>query len=317
MFESLKRIFSDQKPNREPSLEEAQATLIRSFRLVQNREASFGNTEVAELAKEIVTSELGLHPELVQMKAEISKDVRIGSPAIHDQAHKHSKDQTSEERTIDSELRGELEAELRKRTTINQLVHGGAHQIERRTYTSWARKINQDIGTGTADLYRVLMQSARRIYSLLPDSLDPRTIASPVGLSWVEVPVKKDEPVIVNAKAVCLPVLVQECAKGALEAVSLWGLPGATDGSHTPVEERERNKAIRKLVLQSDSVATDIRDVKAGDIVWKALVTDVVREGESVPRYLKALFTLPAEDFNQRIESALAGQNESLRSLLR
>ena len=225
------------------------------FADVARHEAKIGHERLAELARETIVREFAIQPGSVAYDLAIVRTDHVRAQFhVADSAVPAGVDVAS------GEFRADLERELHKRAVINALIHGGAERIERLAWLDPA--ISQ--ATKLATQYEQLMQLSRSLYQALPTDFDVLRGASFAGESHIDLTTQPPE---VIARAVCLPVLLQEAAKGTFELVAQWGLPGALNEDHSLDGYYQ---ALRRAVLAADSIGNDIRDNQLGPKLWQS-----------------------------------------------
>lgn len=190
------------------------------------------------------------------------------------------------------EIRGEFDAEAKKRRFINLLIQGAAinknyayHQIADRL-----REIDPNILTN----YGKLMSIGELMYWAAPeDMLNQMMGEGSGGGGMEEIEQEEDGTYTIRARALVFPVLIQEIAKGLYEFLS-----------HNEDEPED----VRKYAYsKGDTLAGEQWDIMKGPGVWRHLnhLVNQANAGELMGKIYRHLVTLPTGEFNEIMQEIL------------
>jgi hypothetical protein len=201
-----------------------------------------------------------------------------------------------------------LAPEVQKRHLVNMLIQGNSHHSQL-AFLQDDRTLDAIVPSIT-EKSKQLIALTDEMLLRMPAPPRPVPLPPPVGLNWVQVSESPDgdeskRTITVFARAIHFPVLVHELAKGVTEALALWGLP-----SEKNVRE--------KVYADADVPRYEFGDLKYAHVYW-------TKVREAFPAGLNAstrslmlieLFKLPAQHFNELVESACTGNPQPLRVFL-
>ena len=190
------------------------------------------------------------------------------------------------------EIRGEYDAEAKKRRFVNMLIQGAAinknyayHQI-----ADQLRAIDPNILT----TYGKLMSIAELMYWMAPEDVFNQMQGSGQGGGGMEeVTPEEDGTYTIRASAMVFPVLIQELTKGLYEFLS-----------HNEDEPED----VRKYAYdKGDTLGGEQWDIMQGPGVWRHLNHLVTQANatELMGKIYRHLVTLPTGEFNAMMQEIL------------
>ena len=190
------------------------------------------------------------------------------------------------------EIRGEYDAEAKKRRFVNLLIQGAAinknyayHQI-----ADQLRAIDPNILT----TYGKLMSIGELMYWIAPEDMFNEMQGSGQGGGGMEEVVpEEDGTYTIRASAMVFPVLIQELAKGLYEFLS-----------HNEDEPED----VRKYAYnKGDTLGGEQWDIMQGPGVWRHLnhLVNQANASELMGKIYRHLVTLPTGEFNEMMQEIL------------
>jgi len=285
--DSLKDMLGDK------SIQQAMMSSMTILKQIQAIEKPY-RPQLAQIAIDIATE---MYPIItdndIKIEAEIvtaiSADFNLGP----------SEEEVTSDNIFDMDLDISPEA---KRRIINSITQGAAIRgsFAFQMFRNNLSELNPDL----VEKYGDLLRDAYGIYD------DDNTIAmmlamitrnqqSNGGISEAVYDEEEDR-LIIKAKAVCFPILLQEIIKGLYEIISLQGFSS----------DREKNQKIVKTV---DKATNEPEDIRYGKFIHDALRDLVSVYGGDDPRvlsyFLTDLYRLGDDEFLEFVENLL---NEEL-----
>ena len=198
------------------------------------------------------------------------------------------------------QIRGEYDAEAKKRKFINLMIQGAAinknyayHEI-----ADQLRAIDPNILT----TYGKLMSIAELMYWVMPeDTLNDMMGSGEGGGGMEEIEPDEDGVVTIRASALVFPVLIQELVKGLYEFLS---------------HNEDDPEDVRKYAYsKGDTLGNEQWDIMKGPGVWRHLnhLVNQANAGELMGKIYRALVTLPTGEFNRLMQEILRETPEGRR----
>lgn len=190
------------------------------------------------------------------------------------------------------EIRGEYDAEAKKRRFINMMIQGAAinknyayHQI-----ADQLRAIDPNL----LDTYGKLMSIGELMYWMAPEDMFNQMQGSGQGGGGMEeVTPEEDGTYTIRASAMVFPVLIQELAKGLYEFLS---------------HNEDDPEDVRKYAYdKGDTLGGEQWDIMKGPGVWRHfnhLVTQA-NAAELMGKIYRHIVTLPTGEFNELMQEIL------------
>ena len=190
------------------------------------------------------------------------------------------------------EIRGEYDAEAKKRRFINMMIQGAAinknyayHQI-----ADQLRAIDPNL----LDTYGKLMSIGELMYWMAPEDVFNQMQGSGQGGGGMEeVTPEEDGTYTIRATALVFPVLIQELAKGLYEFLS---------------HNEDDPEDVRKYAYdKGDTLGGEQWDIMKGPGVWRHfnhLVTQA-NAAELMGKIYRHIVTLPTGEFNELMQEIL------------
>jgi len=251
-------------------------------------------TQLAQIAVDIVTE---MYPIIsdndIKIEAEIvtavTQDFNLGP----------NEEEVTSDNIFDLDLDISPEA---KRRIINSITQGAA--IRGSFAFQMFRNSLSDINPALVEKYGELLNDAYGIYD------DDNTIAMMLAMisrnqqtnggASEGVYDEEEDRLIIKAKAICFPILLQEIIKGLYEIISLQGFSS----------DKEKNQ---KIVKKVDTATNEPEDIRYGKFIHDALRDLISAYGDDDPRvasyFLADLYRLDDTEFLEFIENLL---NEEL-----
>lgn len=190
------------------------------------------------------------------------------------------------------EIRGEYDAEAKKRRFINLMIQGAAinknyayHQIADRL-----RQIDPNILTN----YGKLMSIAELMYWMMPEDMLNQAMGEGSGGGGMEeIEQEEDGTYTIRARAMVFPVLIQEIVKGLYEFLS---------------HNEDDPDDVRKYAYsKGDTLAGEQWDIMKGPGVWRHLnhLVNEANGAELMGKVYRHLVTLSTEEFNRVMSEIL------------
>lgn len=190
------------------------------------------------------------------------------------------------------QIKGEYDAEAKKRRFVNLLIQGAAinknyayHQI-----ADQLRAIDPNILT----TYGKLMSIAELMYWMAPEAAFNQAMgAGEGGGGMEEVEKEEDGTYTIRASALVFPVLIQELTKGLYEFLS------HNEDDPADVRKYAYNKG--------DTLGGEQWDIMKGPGVWRHLnqLVNQANGGELMGKIYRHLVTLPTGEFNELMQEIL------------
>jgi len=198
------------------------------------------------------------------------------------------------------QIRGEYDAEAKKRKFINLMIQGAAinknyayHEI-----ADQLRAIDPNILT----TYGKLMSIAELMYWITPEDVFNDMQGSGQGGGGMEdMEVGEDDVVTIRASAMVFPVLIQELVKGLYEFLS---------------HNEDDPEDVRKYAYsKGDTLGNEQWDIMKGPGIWRHLnhLVNQANAGELMGKIYRALVTLPTGEFNRLMQEILRETPEGRR----
>lgn len=190
------------------------------------------------------------------------------------------------------EIRGEYDAEAKKRRFINMMIQGAAinknyayHQI-----ADQLRAIDPSI----LDTYGKLMSIGELMYWVMPeDTLNDMMGSGQGGGGMEEVTPEEDGTYTIRASAMVFPVLIQELAKGLYEFLS---------------HNEDDPEDVRKYAYdKGDTLGGEQWDIMKGPGVWRHFnhLVSQANASELMGKIYRHIVTLPTGEFNELMQEIL------------
>ncbi len=190
------------------------------------------------------------------------------------------------------QIRGEYDAEAKKRRFVNMLIQGAAinknyayHQI-----ADQLRAIDPNILT----TYGKLMSIAELLYWMAPEQQFNAMMSTGQGGGGMEEVLKDEDGTFrIRASALCFPVLIQELAKGLYEFLSY----------NEDDPEDVRSYASKK----SDTLSGEQWDIMKGPGVWRHFnhVVTQANAADLMSKIYRHIVLLPTGEFNELMQEIL------------
>ena len=198
------------------------------------------------------------------------------------------------------QIRGEYDAEAKKRKFINLMIQGAVinknyayHEI-----ADQLRAIDPNILT----TYGKLMSIAELMYWITPEDVFNDMQGSGQGGGGMEdMEVGEDDVVTIRASAMVFPVLIQELVKGLYEFLS---------------HNEDDPEDVRKYAYsKGDTLGNEQWDIMKGPGIWRHLnhLVNQANAGELMGKIYRALVTLPTGEFNRLMQEILRETPEGRR----
>ena len=252
--------------------------------------------ELEQLAVDIVRSEFDIPAEDVDIDAKLVDN--ISSEGMK------SKPKKTEEPEIESlEDKEKLDAEVHKRRMVNSLIQGASkkghymfHLVENELST---------ISPRLSTLYGKLMSLTDFTYWLIPDMSGSGGGSSDGGSKGGRSLLNMDgeKPKII-AEAWIFPVLIHELIKGAMELLSLHGLP-------------ENPKHAQYVIDKADFLDAEVWDMRLGPGIWEKFIDAIPGEAYDIKQHLYYdIVKMPADEFHSFMRELLSGTNKGKQKLV-
>lgn len=279
--------------NHRPELEQAAVEIVLSL------------PEFRDAREAVDAGDLKIEARLLDPRAmmqQMQQRIRGAAPedeeaeAEGDQMQVEPGEESEEERAelgLDvPEIRGEFDAEAKKRRFVNLLIQGAAinknyayHQI-----ADQLRAIDPNILT----TYGKLMSIAELMYWMAPEDVFNQMQGSGQGGGGMEeVTPEEDGTYTIRASAMVFPVLIQELAKGLYEFLS---------------HNEDDPEDVRKYAYdKGDTLGGEQWDIMQGPGVWRHLNHLVTQANatELMGKIYRHLVTLPTGEFNEMMQEIL------------
>ena len=243
--------------------------------------------QLVELAKDIVSQTWGIPKD--KLHAELTMQVG-GDPA------------EPEEPEEPVELTPELQKEVNKRVTLNTMTQGAAVQNYMTLHHMVKDALNAVDPGIVADYDRITAGSVGMYWAMDLQEMLAMLGMSQAGSSGVEK--QQSGEMMVVARAVIFPVLVQELVKGTMEMLSLHGL-------------NQMDPETYKAVTQhADKLEDEVMQIQVGPALWNRFLK-VVPKGETLSRVIAALAKRPADEVNYIVSSVVTHPEDAQEMLTR
>ncbi len=233
----------------------------------------------------------------VRFEAELVDQQAVGFREAYlrfEQLAKQSTVPAASKLNIDSELAGEIA----KRRVINILITGAGMNAQN-LYLLHSNLVDQ-IDPSLVSRYNAVMFAAENEYRTRPPGLlntiqfNPDLEAAGFVESGADTSADSFHSSAVKAKAIILPILLQELGKGLMQIVAEHGLP--------------KDSTARAIVRsQADSLEYEIEEVRLGKALYRAVIAgrDKSNQDQRLVEYFHELFQQPVAEFFKIISTAL------------
>ena len=245
--------------------------------------------ELEQLAERIIREQYHLGEDEVLFDIEL---LNLGECKLPKEMNRKKKITADFEQTTDIDA-------LKKRT-INALSQGAAlksHYLFH-LYRDEMARLSEDL----PDFYQKLLITNDLFYYVLNDKMFEDMIESddsPNNAGYVKLNFDGDIPVI-EAKAICFPILLHELTKGC---ISLFSIPGIQNMT-------------QELVDETDYVMAEIYEIRLGPTIWQDLHSMIEPEDYDIKKHiLIELFKLESEDFHVFMKNVTANPEKAQKEI--
>jgi len=181
-------------------------------------------------------------------------------------------------------------SEVYKRRFINSLIQGSANKCNH-LFHMYESEI-MDIDHKLPSLYAKLVVAVDYSYFINDDSRPKLTS----GLS--EIDFNDENKPIIKAQALTFPILVHELVKGAMEILSLHGLP-------------KESKMVEYVLGKADYLAAETWDLRLGTCLWEKFLESIGDDDYKIKHHIfQDLISLPVDEFNTIMREVMSGTKE-------
>lgn len=239
-------------------------------------------TELEELAVKMVMEEFDIPEDTVVFEAKLVDKVDLIK------ASKKSSPELAEDEFESHDEIVLANKNVKKRRAINAMIQGSAKKVNHIFHM-----VHDDLvkmNPKLTGLYKIMMSVGDYMYYIAPDL----KLSVTAGLSEVETNHKKGDKPTIKAEAICFPVLIHELVKGAMEVLSLHGLPS--------------EKNVAKFVIdKADFLAAEPWDMRLGPPIWGRFCDAIPAEDINLKYHIFTDITMMSPDeFNNTMKEIIA-----------
>lgn len=240
--------------------------------------------DLEELAIKMIREEFDIPEEAVEITAELVDRVTLeGTRKNPDPIEVKDMDFDSHQSIA------EANAEVYKRRLLNAMIQGAAKKNHHMFHMVDDELTDMD--PKLPNLYAKTMAAADYMYYLV-DRMDEGV---PGGVVRVELPKKEGDIPKIHVQALIFPVLIHELAKGAMEILSVHGLP-------------EDAKLQKFVMAKADFLSAEPWDMRLGPALWERFTKSFEPEDFKYKQYVYVeLAKLPVHQFNEVMKEIFAG----------